>query len=330
MDEDLSSKRYEPITIDLNNKNSSFTIIIESTGFNKIVLEIGTSTGYISKVLKERGNNVTGIEIDEVAGSIAQQYCDRMIIGDVETLDLDGILKSASFDVIICGDVLEHLKNPAILLKKLKAYLKPDGYLIVSLPNFCHGDIILNLLNGDFKYTPTGLLDQTHLRFFGLKNILILFTECGYQISDLHTIQNNIGCTEQKVNNKNIPRDLLKFIQSLPNSTVYQFIFIARPSEKIKTPIIDDVDINKLFSDSIEGSMQEIRNPSLHTITIKNMEISNLKTENTNLNMEISNLKTENTNLNTEISNLKKNFIFKFATIFHERIIKRIRHSKTQ
>ena len=43
--------------------------------------------------------------------------------------------------------------------------------MVVSLPNFCHWDVLLNLINGDFHYTRVGLLDKTHLRFFGLKNI---------------------------------------------------------------------------------------------------------------------------------------------------------------
>ena len=113
MDKKLSLKRYEPTVINLDNKNHSHTLIIESTGFNKTVLEIGTSNGYISKILKERGNSVTGIEIEGEASLIAQYYCDRMIVGDVESLNLENYLKPSSFDVILCGDVLEHLKNPA-------------------------------------------------------------------------------------------------------------------------------------------------------------------------------------------------------------------------
>ena len=35
-------------------------------------------------------------------------------------------------------------------------------YLVVSLPNMCHGDLVLNLLNRNFKYTSIGLLDETH------------------------------------------------------------------------------------------------------------------------------------------------------------------------
>jgi GT2 family glycosyltransferase/2-polyprenyl-3-methyl-5-hydroxy-6-metoxy-1,4-benzoquinol methylase len=243
----FSSKRYEPSLIDLANQNSSHTILIELTGCDKQVLEIGTSTGYISKILKEHGNRVTGIEIDPEAGSLAEQYCDRMIIADVESLDFDKAFNGQVFDVILLGDVLEHLKNPGCILETVQKFLKSDGYLVVSLPNFCHGDVFLNLLNDDFHYTPMGLLDETHLRFFGIRNILSLFARSGYQVSDLHTTKIDIGKTEIGRDIENIPHDILIFFQSLPFSNVYQYIFIGRPCTNPVSPAIKETDLSKLL-----------------------------------------------------------------------------------
>jgi 2-polyprenyl-3-methyl-5-hydroxy-6-metoxy-1,4-benzoquinol methylase len=250
----LSSKRYEPPPIDLENKYSSQALSIDLIGSRKKILEIGTSTGYVSKILTEFGNSVTGIEIDQEAASIGRQYCDRMIIADIELLNLNEVFEPASFDVILCGDVLEHLKKPEMTLKKLRNFIKPDGYMVVSLPNFCHGDVLLNLLYGDFHYTPMGLLDETHLHFFGLKNIYAVFTECGYLIKDLRTTNLNLGATELKIDSTKIPRDLLKFIQSLPDSTVYQYIFTAYPSDRMIQPVPRETDINKLFIMLLENT----------------------------------------------------------------------------
>jgi GT2 family glycosyltransferase/SAM-dependent methyltransferase len=288
LNEPLSSKRYEPPIIDLDNKNSSQILTIDLTGVHKKVLEIGTSTGYISKILKERGNIVTGIEIDHEAGLIAQQYCDRMIFGDVEALALNKKLEPASFDVILCGDVLEHLKNPVKILQKLQKFLKPDGYLVVSLPNFCHGDVLLNLLNGDFRYTSIGLLDETHLRFFGLKNIFALFAECGYQISDLHTTNLDIGNTELKINQEKVPQDLLKFIRSLPNSNVYQYVFIASPSANVKIPNFNDIDLNKLFYNSIEESIHAEQFLLLQELSTKDQHLQEISAQVTILNQTLA------------------------------------------
>jgi len=257
LDEPFTSKRYESPAIDLGNQNSSHSYLINRTGFDRNVLEIGTSTGYISKILKKNRNTVVGIEINHEAAVIAQQYCDRIIIGDIETLDLDKNLDPAIFDVILCGDVLEHLKKPAQILKKFHKFLKPEGYLVVSLPNFCHGDVLLNLLYGNFQYTDIGLLEENHLRFFGLKNIYTLFMECGYQITDLHTTNLEIGNTELRIKNEQIPDELLKFITSLPNSNVYQFIFCAYPSSEVKIPEFKEIDLNELFPKSLEESGKE-------------------------------------------------------------------------
>lgn len=307
MDENLASKRYEPPAIDLDNKNSSYTVTIESTGFNKTVLEVGTSTGYISKILKERGNHIMGIEIDTDAGVIAQQYCDKMIIGDVEILDLDEHIATESFDVIICGDVLEHLKKPATTLKKLRKFLKPEGYLVVSLPNFFHGDVLLNLLNGDFHYTPTGLLDETHLHFFGLKNIYSVFADCGYQIKDLHTITLSIGTTELKTDQIKIPRDLLKFIQSLPDTTVYQYVFMAYPSDTITPLDIRGPDLLKLYSNSLQEFRKEVQIPLEAQLQERNAQLQER-------NAQIQSLK-------QDILSIENSIIWQFTMKFHKKIV---------
>jgi O-antigen biosynthesis protein len=272
VDDQLSSKRYEPPPIDLGNKNSSQTLSIDLIGSHKKILEIGTSTGYVSKILKEQGNIVTGIEIDQEAGSIAEKYCDRFIFGDVEELDFDTYFDPQSYDIILCGDILEHLRSPSDLLKKVKKYLKSDGYLVVSLPNFCHGDVLLNILNGDFHYTSKGLLDETHLHFFGLKNIYSLFAECGFEIKNIHTTNLEIGDTELTIDLEKIPQNLLKFVRSLPNSDVYQFIFSAHPSANVIIPPFTEPDINKLVSDSFEESVHEIRS-ALSQVMEKNQVI---------------------------------------------------------
>jgi SAM-dependent methyltransferase len=255
--ENLSSKRYEPLAIDLENKNHSQSLIIDLTGRNKRVLEVGTSTGYISKILKARGNRVVGIEIDKESGEIAKQYCESMIIGDVEELDFEKYLEPSSFDVIMLGDILEHLRRPEGLLDNIKKYLATDGYLVVSLPNVCHGDILLNLMNRSFSYTSKGLLDETHLRFFGRKDIFNIFNSCGYIIRDLRTTIAPLGTTELKMDSKTIPLLLQEFIKALPDSDVYQFVFEAVPSENPVNEPTRNVDFDKLLGTSVKEYLKE-------------------------------------------------------------------------
>ena len=72
----------------------------------------------------------------------------------------------SEFDAIVAADVLEHLKDPLEALNRLRPFLKPDGFFVISVPNVAHGSVRLALLSGDFEYADIGLLDSTHLRFF--------------------------------------------------------------------------------------------------------------------------------------------------------------------
>jgi GT2 family glycosyltransferase/2-polyprenyl-3-methyl-5-hydroxy-6-metoxy-1,4-benzoquinol methylase len=223
----LNAKRYEPLLIDLENKNSAHALVIGLTGCNRVVLEVGTSTGYLSKLLKKRGNRIVGIEMDPEAAQVAQNYCETMILGDVESLDLEENLKNFSFDVILLADVLEHLRLPGDILRKLKPFLRRDGYLVVSLPNVGHGDILLNLFLGKFPYASKGLLDLTHVRFFTLEETLSLFKEAGYTVADLHTTTVPVGETEVPLAITDIAPEIVSFVRALPYANIYQFVFRA-------------------------------------------------------------------------------------------------------
>ena len=323
-----SSKRYTPVLIDLNNKNTSHSLVISLIGENKRILEIGTSTGYMSKLLEERGNSVIGIEVDPDAAEIAKQSCELMIIGDIESLDLDNYLESASIDVVVCADVLEHLKYPGIVIQKIRKYLKPDGYLVVSLPNMCHGDILLSLICGDFKYTSTGLLDETHLRFFGLKNIVQLFNKCGYYITDLHTTTQYVGGTELEINKGKIPGPLFEFIKCLPDASVYQYVFKAILSHKTNEEIVFEANLNTIFDKSIEETVKEHNEQLVQKISEYEDKISSLVKKTSEYENEISVLNNQITQesikskeLEQEIAEIRRGIIFQTMTKFHKGFI---------
>ncbi|MCJ7444370.1 MAG: methyltransferase domain-containing protein, partial [Methanotrichaceae archaeon] len=280
------SNRYEPAVINLEDKNNSHVLIIEMTGRNKRVLEIGTSTGYVTKILKERGNLVTGIEVDKDAADIAKQYCETMIVKDIEEVDLASLIEPSSFDVVILGDVLEHLRWPGRLLFSLKSSLREGGYLVVSLPNVCHADLLLNLLNGDFRYTSVGLLDETHLRFFARRNIIEIFSEHGYAIEELQTVHLPLGATELKMDLSKIPAEFIKLMEALPDADVYQYVFRAVPSENLSQAVVPETDFNALFSISVE----DIINKHEAQVTLISEQLEQAYAQSTALSQEMSQL----------------------------------------
>lgn len=147
------------------------------------VLEVGCAEGATGATLKNNGcaREVVGIELNPDAANVASARLDKVICADVETVDFSAeSLDEGSFDYIICGDVLEHLKDPWYQLGRLLTLLKSGGKFIVSLPNIRYYGIVFPLLfHDDFEYRSSGILDQTHLRFFTKSTSIKMLTGAG-------------------------------------------------------------------------------------------------------------------------------------------------------
>jgi glycosyltransferase involved in cell wall biosynthesis len=184
----------------------------------------------MSRVLRELGCEVTGVEIDAKAGEIAAAYCKRMVIGDLDHLGLD--FGGERFDVVVAADVLEHLKDPLRILQRVRQLLEPDGHLVVSIPNIAHLSVRLALMAGTFPYADTGLLDSTHLRFFTRRSLEVLIEEAGFAIGLLHRITSippDPANFEVPYDPASVPATLLESLSRDPEASTYQFVVKAFP-----------------------------------------------------------------------------------------------------
>jgi SAM-dependent methyltransferase len=130
-------------------------------------LDVGCATGYLAAELAARGNTIVGVEADPAAAARAEAVCERVVAGDVEGAACrDDLRALEAFDAIVCGDVLEHLRDPWDALAFLATLLRPGGIAAVSVPNVAHWTGRRALLRGRFPYAEHGLFDRTHLRFF--------------------------------------------------------------------------------------------------------------------------------------------------------------------
>lgn len=154
--------------------------IIRFVGSGSKILDVGCANGYLSKLIKEKGNAVSGIEISEIAAKEAKGHLDELIVGNIEHMNLPW--PEQHFDIIICADVLEHLFDPSTVLVKLRKVLKDNGVLILSIPNIAYYGIRKSLLLGRFEYSNTGTLDRGHIRFFTFATAERMLKEAGYQI----------------------------------------------------------------------------------------------------------------------------------------------------
>ena len=152
------------------------------------VLDIGCGAGALGYALKEeRGvQEVTGVEVVEDVGAKARDVLDHVLVGDIETMALP--FADAYFDCIVCGDVLEHLVDPAAVLRKLGRVLGDDGVIVISVPNVRYHEVIAMLGSGAWTYMDAGILDSTHLRFFTRSTLAAMVEEAGFEVAELHPL----------------------------------------------------------------------------------------------------------------------------------------------
>ena len=150
------------------------------------VLDVGCHTGILGEALRIRKQCiVTGIDNDANALEAAEQRLNSTALVDLEepgwanTLIQSG---KTGFDFLLFGDVIEHTRDPLVILKEARTLLARKGQAIVSLPNIANLRIRLGLLRGNFDYADSGILDKTHIRFFTLKSARELVSEAGYHI----------------------------------------------------------------------------------------------------------------------------------------------------
>ena len=131
------------------------------------VLDVGCGAGHLGRALKERwgARSVTGLELDAEAAQEASRHLDHVMQGDVESLTLN--FGADEFDLILFGDLLEHLVDPWRFLRRATGWLVAGGHVCVSLPNIRQIRVLADLaVRGRWRYRSSGILDRTHLRFF--------------------------------------------------------------------------------------------------------------------------------------------------------------------
>lgn len=161
--------------------HSSHSIILRwlGNGRDRRLLDVGAADGLLSRQLTAGGWRVTAIEGDPALAQAGARHCERMI-----TANLDRELPDCGgpFDVIVYGDVLEHLVDPLRVLVELDRSLAPTGFVVISVPNIAHLWIRLLLLFGRFEYLDRGILDHSHLRFFTERSLRAMLANAGLSI----------------------------------------------------------------------------------------------------------------------------------------------------
>jgi 2-polyprenyl-3-methyl-5-hydroxy-6-metoxy-1,4-benzoquinol methylase len=167
--------------------SDSHRLVLDAVPAGAHVLDVGCATGYLAAELTRRGCTVDGVEVDPAAAEQARAHCREVVVGDLEAPSthaaVERLLAGARPDVILCADVLEHLRDPWVVLSWLRTLLAPgDGKAIISVPNIGHWTARRELLRGRFPYAGFGLFDRTHLRFFTRDSARELASRAGFSV----------------------------------------------------------------------------------------------------------------------------------------------------
>lgn len=163
--------------------------LISALGRPRTVLDVGCGVGLNGLAAKRKGARVTGIEIVEATRARAKERLDEVLSIDITSDEaVRKGLEGRTFDLMLFADVLEHVPDPVGVLRRLLPYLSDDGQALVSLPNIAAWPIRLNLMRGRFDYTKSGILDDTHLRFFTRESGQRMIESAGLEV--LRTEQN--------------------------------------------------------------------------------------------------------------------------------------------
>lgn len=187
------------------------------------VLDVGCSTGTLARPLVERGCIVFGVELDPEAAELARSVCAEVVVGDVETTELP--FEHGAFDVVLCGDIIEHLRDPGTFLGRVRPLLRSDGLLALTTPNIANWAMRLSLLGGRWRYSERGILDRTHVHLFTRKTLVETLERAGYRIVRL-----DFTTPVPLVRTNAVERVAHSIGRLRPTLFAYQFVVAATPA----------------------------------------------------------------------------------------------------
>lgn len=214
-------------SIDPSGPNTDHAQVMELVGRDKKVLEVWCRKGDLGAALAQQQNcTVDGFDADQEAADVAATRLGRVVVGDLKRAPLSAQIEAASYDVVVFDDVLEHLPDPAAVLRDAALLLKPEGRIVISVPNVGHGSVRLALLQGRWPGTamPAGSIGLTR------DGVLALVREAGLTVEELHGTISDPLATEVEIDEDNLPEHIVEWVRDQPDSYVDRFQLAARPA----------------------------------------------------------------------------------------------------
>jgi SAM-dependent methyltransferase len=156
--------------------SKQYTVDCVPDGERLEILDVGCGTGANSVALAAKGHSVRGVDVSETA---IAHYRTRGFDGRVTDLEVGLDYPDASFDLVFCSEVIEHIVSPETLVSEMGRLLKPGGRIVLSTPNSAFW---LYRLLGLLGYTVSELQHPKHFQFFSRRSLIGLFARHGLSV----------------------------------------------------------------------------------------------------------------------------------------------------
>ncbi len=232
-----------------SNERSSLSVLASHIPPAAKILDLGCGSGAIGRHLQalrqstpqqQGGVFIDGLTISADEAKLASAHYRRVEVADLDNVHLPSLFEAASYDIIICADVLEHIRQADRVLNECKQLLAPGGRVLLSIPNIAYSGLIAELMAGEFLYRPEGLLDETHIHFYTRQSLQRFLAEQGWASEHLETIERALPESEFRSAFDALPPPVANHLLALPDALTYQFIAIIRPlssSEHAAAPV---------------------------------------------------------------------------------------------
>ena len=222
-------------------ERNSLTVLATHVPPGARALDLGCGSGALGRFLASGGDRVIdGLTINPDEASLAARHYRHIEVADLETCDLTRLFAPGGYDAIVCADVLEHIRHPERVLSACRTLLAPGGRVLLSIPNTGYAGLIAELMVGEFRYRPEGLLDETHLRFFTRQTLMRFLAAEGWVVIGIETIERPLPDSEFRIAFDALPPAAARHLLALPDALSYQFIVTCRPAapdETIDIPV---------------------------------------------------------------------------------------------
>ena len=195
-------------------------------------MDLGCSDGSLTSEFKKQGHHVIGVDLNHHAG--IDENVDAFIQCNLDE-GLPGGLPD-NIDIVVCADVLEHVRNPQQILEELSIKMNRGGVVIASIPNFGHWYPRIRTALGLFDYDRRGILDDTHVRFFTRRSFERTARSAGYNVKRIGYTGLPFDITSRGGSGALLSLVLRPFaiidrilVKVRPQLFAYQFLYELRP-----------------------------------------------------------------------------------------------------